>query len=77
MVDGVGGDVVDKGVKLLKPGVVIVQPVMAASPRTDGTMSADFLNAKLEGTTVGFRRSSRAWSISRSEGHPIIYQKIG
>jgi NADPH:quinone reductase-like Zn-dependent oxidoreductase len=46
IIDGAGGDVVSKAVKLLKPGGVIVQYGMTVSPKINWTMAAVLLNAE-------------------------------
>ncbi|KAH8172878.1 zinc-binding dehydrogenase domain-containing protein [Sarocladium implicatum] len=56
IIDGAGGDVVSKGVRLLKPGGVIVQYGMTVSPKMEWNMSAVLLNAELKGTTMGSRK---------------------
>lgn len=56
IIDGAGGDVVSKAVKLLKPGGVIVQYGMTVSPKMNWTMAAVLLNAELKGTTMGSRQ---------------------
>ena len=56
IIDGAGGDVVGKGVRLLKPGGVIVQYGMTVSPKMEWNMSAVLLNAELKGTTMGSRK---------------------
>lgn len=43
---------VNKGVNLLKPDLVIVQYGMTVSPRINWTMSAVLLNAELKGITM-------------------------
>lgn len=47
---------VNKGVKLLKPGGVIVDCGMTVSPRINWTMSAVLSNAELKRTTMGSRQ---------------------
>lgn len=47
---------VSKGVRLLKPGGVIVQYGMTVSPKMEWNMSAVLLNAELKGTTMGSRK---------------------
>lgn len=59
IIDGAGGDVVSKAVKLLKPGGLIVQYGMTVSPKMDWTMPAVLLNAELKGTTMGSRQEFR------------------
>ncbi|TVY42808.1 putative zinc-type alcohol dehydrogenase-like protein YogA, partial [Lachnellula cervina] len=56
IIDGAGGDVVGKAVRLLKPGGVIVQYGMTVGPKMDWTMSANLKNLELKGTTMGSRK---------------------
>ncbi|KAG5778702.1 hypothetical protein H9Q73_007647 [Fusarium xylarioides] len=56
VIDGAGGDIVTKAVKLLKPGGVIVQYGMTVSPKMNWAMPAVLLNAELKGTTMGSRQ---------------------
>ncbi|KAF2089555.1 NAD(P)-binding protein [Saccharata proteae CBS 121410] len=55
IIDGAGGDVVDKGAKLLKPGGVIVSYGMTISPKMPFLMSAVLKNIELRGSTMGSR----------------------
>ncbi|KAF9881956.1 zinc-binding dehydrogenase [Colletotrichum karsti] len=55
VVDGAGGDLVGKAVKLLKPGGVISQYGMTVSPQMDWLMQAVLKNVELKGTTMGSR----------------------
>lgn len=55
IIDGAGGDIVSKAIKLLKPGGVIVQYGMTVSPKMNWVMPAVLLNAELKGTTMGSR----------------------
>jgi NADPH:quinone reductase-like Zn-dependent oxidoreductase len=59
IIDGAGGDIVSKAVKLLKPGGVIVQYGMTVSPKMTWTMPVVLLNAELKGTTMGSRQEFR------------------
>lgn len=56
VVDGAGAHVVAKTVKLLRPGGVIAQYGMTASPRMDWVMQAVLANVELKGTTMGSRK---------------------
>lgn len=78
IIDGAGGDVVGKGVKLLKPGGVIVQYGMTVSPKMNWTMSAVLLNAELKGTTMGSRREFRDMVnfVGRNRIRPLISRVI-
>ncbi|KAJ4355160.1 hypothetical protein N0V95_003182 [Ascochyta clinopodiicola] len=56
IVDGAGGDVVNKGSKLLKPGGIISIYGMTLSPRMDFLMSAVLRNIEVRGSTMGSRK---------------------
>lgn len=59
VIDGAGGDIVSKGVKLLKPGGVIVQYGMTVGPKMDWLMAANLKNIDLRGSTMGSRKEFR------------------
>lgn len=56
IVDGAGGDVVSKGVKLLRTGGVIAQYGMTTGPKMDWLMSAVLANLELKGSTMGSKK---------------------
>ncbi|KAK1827612.1 putative zinc-type alcohol dehydrogenase-like protein yoga [Podospora conica] len=56
VVDGAGGEVVGKTVRLLKAGGVIVVYGMTVGPRMDWTMQAVLKNVEVRGSTMGSRR---------------------
>ncbi|KAI0482720.1 zinc-binding dehydrogenase [Xylariaceae sp. FL0804] len=56
VVDGAGGDVVARSVRLLKPGGVISQYGMTTGPKMDWSMAAVLKNVELRGSTMGSRR---------------------
>jgi len=56
IVDGAGGDITAKGVKILKPGGVIVTYGMTISPKMDWSMNAVLKNIELRGSTMGSRK---------------------
>ena len=56
VVDGAGGDVVDKGARLLKDGGVIAIYGMTVKPKMDWSMGAVMKNVDLRGSTMGSRR---------------------
>lgn len=59
VVDGAGGDVVGKTVRLLKAGGVIAQYGMTVGPKMDWLMQAVLKNVELKGTTMGSKREFR------------------
>lgn len=56
IIDGAGGDVVEKGAKLLKAGGVISIYGMTISPKMNWNMIAVLKNLELRGTTMGSRK---------------------
>ncbi|TID00019.1 putative zinc-type alcohol dehydrogenase-like protein YogA [Colletotrichum higginsianum] len=59
VIDGAGGDIVGKAVKVLKPGGVISQYGMTVSPQMDWLMQAVLKHVELKGTTMGSREEFR------------------
>jgi NADPH:quinone reductase-like Zn-dependent oxidoreductase len=59
VVDGAGGDIVGKTVRLLKPGGIISIYGMTTGPRMDWLMQAVLRNVELRGTTMGSRAEFR------------------
>lgn len=60
VVDGAGGDVVARTLKLLKPGGVISSYGMTVGPRMDWLMKAALNQIELRGTTMGSKAEFRA-----------------
>ncbi|KAF2239793.1 NAD(P)-binding protein [Viridothelium virens] len=56
IIDGAGGDIMDKAVKLLKVGGVVVQYGMTVSPKMSWSMQAVLKNIELRGSTMGSRK---------------------
>ncbi|SPQ25107.1 45cabbcd-cb4a-45f4-a292-5506c30a1c57 [Thermothielavioides terrestris] len=59
VIDGAGGDVVGKTVKLLKPGGVIVSYGMTVGPKMDWLMQATLKQVELRGSTMGSKAEFR------------------
>lgn len=78
VIDGAGGDVVGKTVKLLKPGGVISQYGMTVSPRMDWVMQAVLKNVDLKGTTMGSREEFRDMVAFARERkiRPVVSQTV-
>ncbi|KAH7035263.1 zinc-binding dehydrogenase [Microdochium trichocladiopsis] len=55
IIDGAGGDVVNRAVRLLKPGGVVSCYGMTTGPKMPWTMSAVLKNVELKGSTMGSR----------------------
>ncbi|RFU33750.1 hypothetical protein B7463_g2623, partial [Scytalidium lignicola] len=56
IIDGAGGNVISKSVKLLKRGGVVVQYGMTVAPKMDWSMNAVLNNLELKGSTMGSRK---------------------
>lgn len=74
IIDGAGGDVVNKAVKLLKPGGTITQYGMTVSPQMSWNMSAVLRNIELKGTTMGSRKEFREMVdfVAQHRIHPVV-----
>ncbi|KAI2614336.1 NAD(P)-binding protein [Hypoxylon fragiforme] len=59
VIDGAGGDIIAKTVRLVRHGGVVVVYGMTVSPRMDWLMSAVMRNIELRGTTMGSRDEFR------------------
>lgn len=59
IIDGAGGPLVSKAVKVLKQGGIISQYGMTVSPKMDWLMSANLGQMELRGSTMGSRREFR------------------
>jgi D-arabinose 1-dehydrogenase-like Zn-dependent alcohol dehydrogenase len=56
VIDGAGGEVVGKTVKLLKPGGVISCYGMTVGPKMDWLIQATLKHVELKGTTMGSKK---------------------
>lgn len=56
IIDGAGGDIVKRGVRLLKHGGVVVSYGMTLGPKLDVPMSAVLKNIEVRGSTMGSRK---------------------
>ncbi|KAF4973846.1 hypothetical protein FZEAL_9192 [Fusarium zealandicum] len=78
VIDGAGGDVVGRMVRLLKPGGVIVQYGMTTSPKMDWLMSAVLANVELKGSTMGSRKEFRDMIafVNEKKIRPIVSRTV-
>ncbi|KAH9909050.1 NAD(P)-binding protein [Xylariomycetidae sp. FL2044] len=78
VIDGAGGDVVGKVVRLLKPGGVIAQYGMTAGPRMDWLMQAVLRHVDLRGCTMGSRREFRDMVafVAREGIRPVVSRSV-
>ncbi|KAF2771913.1 alcohol dehydrogenase [Teratosphaeria nubilosa] len=56
IIDGAGGDVVDQGIRIMKPGGVIVSYGMTLGPKINYSMAAVMRNIDVRGSTMGSRK---------------------
>ncbi|KAM0258203.1 hypothetical protein ACHAQJ_003971 [Trichoderma viride] len=56
IIDGAGGPIISKTIRILKPGGVISQYGMTVSPKMDWLMQAVLANVELKGTTMGSKQ---------------------
>ncbi|KAI1322254.1 hypothetical protein F5Y16DRAFT_49417 [Xylariaceae sp. FL0255] len=59
VIDGAGGDIMKRAVKLLKAGGVVSSYGMTVSPKMDWIMTAVLKNVELRGSTMGSREEFR------------------
>ncbi|KAI0114049.1 hypothetical protein GGR51DRAFT_505333 [Nemania sp. FL0031] len=56
VIDGAGGDIMARAVRLLKPGGIVSSYGMTVSPKMDWLMTAVLKNVELRGSTMGSRQ---------------------
>ncbi|KAK0636841.1 hypothetical protein B0T17DRAFT_520073 [Bombardia bombarda] len=78
VVDGAGGDVVGKTVRLLKSGGVISSYGMTVGPKMDWLMQAVLKNVELKGSTMGSKREFKEMvEFVREKGiRPVVSRVI-
>lgn len=78
VIDGAGGHVVARTVRLLKAGGVIVQYGMTTSPKMDWLMSAVLQNIELRGSTMGSRKEFREMMafVSENKIRPVVSRTV-
>ncbi|KAI2266028.1 hypothetical protein LOZ10_002029, partial [Ophidiomyces ophidiicola] len=78
IIDGAGGDVVDKAVKLLKAGGVLSVYGMTVGPKMPFTMSAVLKNIDVKGSTMGSRKEFRdmVQFVAEQQLHPIVWRVV-
>ncbi|KAF4497914.1 zinc-type alcohol dehydrogenase [Fusarium agapanthi] len=78
VIDGAGGEIVAKTVRLLKAGGVIVQYGMTVSPKMDWLMAANLQNIELKGSTMGSRKEFRDMVafVNEKKIRPVISRTI-
>ncbi|EXJ88991.1 alcohol dehydrogenase [Capronia epimyces CBS 606.96] len=78
IVDGAGGDVVEKGAKLLKPGGVIAIYGMTVGPKMPFLMQAVLKNIELKGSTMGSRKEFKDMVdfIRSTKARPVVSRVV-
>ncbi|KAL7628879.1 hypothetical protein AAE478_000394 [Parahypoxylon ruwenzoriense] len=78
VVDGAGGDIVSRTVKLLRPGGVISVYGMTVGPKMDWTMQAVLRNVELRGSTMGSRDEFRDMVefVRRHQIRPVVSRVV-
>lgn len=78
VIDGAGGDIVLKTVKLLRPGGVISSYGMTISPKMDWLMQAVMKNIDLKGSTMGSRAEFRDMVefVRKFKIHPVVSRVV-
>ena len=78
IIDGAGGDIVEKGAKLLKLGGVIVSYGMTTGPQMSFSMGAVMRNIELRGSTMGSRKEFRDMVefVKRTEMRPVVSRVV-
>ena len=78
IIDGAGGDVVKRAVRLLRAGGVISSYGMTVAPKMDWLMSAVLRNIELKGTTMGSRAEFRAMVafVREHEIRPVVSRVV-
>jgi len=78
IIDGAGGDVVEKGAKILRPGGVIVSYGMTIGPKMPFLMSAVLKNIEVRGSTMGSRKefSDMVNFVSTKMIHPVVSRTV-
>ncbi|KAH6996110.1 hypothetical protein BKA56DRAFT_570600 [Ilyonectria sp. MPI-CAGE-AT-0026] len=78
VIDGAGGNVVGKTIRLLKAGGVIAQYGMTVSPKMDWLMSAVLANVELKGSTMGSRKEFRDMIafVNEKKIRPIVSRTV-
>lgn len=74
VVDGAGGDIMARAVRLLKPGGVVSSYGMTLAPKMDWVMVAVLKNVELRGSTMGSRREFRDMVdfVRKHEIRPVV-----
>ncbi|EGP84008.1 uncharacterized protein MYCGRDRAFT_48290 [Zymoseptoria tritici IPO323] len=78
IIDGAGGDVVEKGAKLLRDGGIISQYGMTVSPKMTWLMPAVLKNIELRGSTMGSRKefAELVKFVNEKKLKPLVHRTV-
>jgi NADPH:quinone reductase-like Zn-dependent oxidoreductase len=78
IIDGAGGDIMARAVRLLKPGGVVSSYGMTVSPKMDWLMQAVIRNVELRGSTMGSRQEFRDMVafVRKHEIRPVVSRVV-
>ncbi|KAL6245386.1 putative secondary metabolism biosynthetic enzyme [Rhinocladiella similis] len=78
IVDGAGGDIVDKSVTLLKPGGIIAVYGMTMGPKMPWLMKAVLKNIEVRGTTMGSRKEFKDMVdfVRANKAKPVVSRTV-
>ncbi|EGD87314.1 hypothetical protein H112_05853 [Trichophyton rubrum D6] len=78
IIDGAGGEVVEKGVKLLKDGGIISIYGMTVGPKMTWLMQAVMKNIDLRGTTMGSRKEFKEMVdfVKEKKIKPVVWKVV-
>ncbi|KAF2760675.1 alcohol dehydrogenase [Pseudovirgaria hyperparasitica] len=78
IIDGAGGNIVEKGMRLLKPGGIISMYGMTTGPKMPWVMGAVMRNIELRGSTMGSRKEfgDMVAFVNKKKLHPIVSRTV-
>lgn len=78
IIDGAGGPIIKKTIRILKPGAVISQYGMTVSPKMDWLMQAVLAQVELKGVTMGSKKEFKDMVafVKEKKIRPIISKTI-
>ncbi|KAK4990956.1 hypothetical protein LTR50_002170 [Elasticomyces elasticus] len=78
VIDGAGGDIVDKASRIMKPGGVIVSYGMTLGPKISYPMGTVLKNIDLRGSTMGSRKEfgDMVEFVKAKQLHPVVSRVV-
>lgn len=78
VIDGAGGKLMSKVIRLLKPGGIVSQYGMTVAPKMDWLMQAVLTNVELKGTTMGSRKEFQDMVafVKKKKIHPVVSRAV-